>query len=156
MLKFRLSDIWSHEDISTVWSCLLQSTGVKRKLFMRRVAPSSVTLCPIYCHSGGNEDFPLDNSPLLHRSFVIHFASNHCLILSLFLVVLHNGTEDCFQQDELLCDCTVRCRNHAVSGLCDTTDSFTDPAHLIHHLDGGLTASGETAQEKRLSHTSGS
>ncbi|KAM7394483.1 hypothetical protein PAMP_021286 [Pampus punctatissimus] len=59
---------------------------------------------------------------------------------------LHNSTEDCVQQDERLFDCAVWYRNHAVSGLCDANDSFTNAPHLIHHLDGSLTAS----REKRL------
>lgn len=84
----------------------------------------------------------------LHSQLVLHFASDHCLILTLFLVVLHDSTQDRLQQDERLFDCSVWRRNHAVSGLCDTTDSFNDPAHLVHHLDGSLTASVETAHEK--------
>lgn len=78
---------------------------------------------------------------------MIYVASNHCLILTLLLAVLHNSTEDCLQQDEFLFDCTVWCRNRAVSGLWDITDNFTDPARLIHHLDGSVMASGETAHE---------
>lgn len=74
-------------------------------------------------------------------------SPNHC---NLSLAVLHSSAEDCLQQDEFLSDCAVWCRIHVVSGLCDTTDSFTNSAHLIHHLDGSLMASGETAHEKGL------
>lgn len=108
------------------------------------MAPSSVTLSPNYCHSEGNEDPPLD------RPLTLMLICDLCLILTLSLAVLHNGAEDCLQQDEFLFDRTVWCRNHVVSGLYDTTDTFTDSAHLIHHLDGRLMASGETAHEKRL------
>lgn len=52
--------------------------------------------------------------------------------------VLHGREEDRLQQDELLHDCCLWCGDHAVSGLCDPTDTVTDPADLIHHLDGSL------------------
>lgn len=51
--------------IPTAESCLLQSAGVEMNLFMRRAAPSSVSLSPDCCHSGANEDLPLDNRPPL-------------------------------------------------------------------------------------------
>lgn len=63
-----------------------------------------------------------------------------------FLVVLHNSTEDSVQQDERLSDGSVWRRDPAVSGLCDAADSFTNPPHLFHHLDGSLMASGKTVR----------